>query len=137
MISRFPPRRSDKPGMPTVELFDSVIASSGRLRIMAALASEPQLEFVHLRKRTQLTDGNLCTHTRRLEAAGFVSVQKSFRDRKPVTEVRLTSQGRDALERHARELLNALGMTSSGSYAPAEPYSELVEGTSVEEEWID
>ncbi len=121
--------------MPIVELFDSVIASSGRLRILAALATEPELEFVHLRKRTQLTDGNLCTHTRRLESAGFVSVQKSFRDRKPVTEVRLTSQGRDALERHARELLDALGMTPTGEYSTPTP--ALLEKPIEEEAWID
>lgn len=121
--------------MPIVESFDSVIASSGRLRILAALATEPQLEFVHLRKRTHLTDGNLCTHTRRLESAGFVSVQKSFRDRKPVTQVRLTSQGRDALERHARELLNVLGMTSTGEYAVAAP--ALIEEAVEEDVWID
>ena len=135
MTSRFLQGRSDNPGMPTAELFDSVIASSGRLRILAALASEPQLEFVHLRKRTQLTDGNLCTHTRRLETAGFVSVEKSFRDRKPVTQVRLTSQGRDALERHARELLNALGMTPTGDYATPAP--ALIEDRNDEEVWID
>ncbi len=135
MTSRFLAGRSDKPVMPTAELFDSVIASSGRLRIMAALASEPQLEFVHLRKRTQLTDGNLCTHTRRLESAGFVSVEKSFRDRKPVTQVRLTSQGRDALERHARELLNALGMTFTGEYSTPAP--ALLEEPIEEEVWID
>ena len=121
--------------MPSVELFDSVIASSGRLRILAALAVEPQLEFVHLRKRTHLTDGNLCTHTRRLETAGFVSVQKSFRDRKPVTQVRLTSQGRDALERHARELLIVLGMTSSGEQAIAKP--QLIDESIEDDVWID
>lgn len=121
--------------MPSVESFDSVIASSGRLRILAALAVEPQLEFVHLRKRTHLTDGNLCTHTRILETAGFVSVQKSFRDRKPVTQVRLTRQGRDALERHARELLSVLGMTSTGEQVSARP--ALIEEPIEEEVWID
>ena len=60
--------------MPTAEPFDSVIASSGRLRILAALAAESRLEFVGLRKRTHLTDGNLATHARRLETAGFVTI---------------------------------------------------------------
>lgn len=123
--------------MPSVESFDSVIASSGRLRILAALAVEPQLEFVHLRKRTHLTDGNLCTHTRILETAGFVSVQKSFRDRKPVTQVRLTRQGRDALERHARELLSVLGMTSTGEKSDSKPDLIPEEDAGVEDEWID
>jgi DNA-binding MarR family transcriptional regulator len=125
--------------MPTAEPFDSLIASSGRLRILAALATEPRLEFVGLRKRTHLTDGNLCTHTRRLESAGFVAVEKSFRDRKPVTHVRLTAVGRDALERHARELLAVLGMESVRSAAPtfnsAVPAEVAV--ADAEDDWID
>ena len=135
MTSRFAACPSDKPGMPTVESFDNVIASSGRLRILAALAIEPQLEFVHLRKRTHLTDGNLCTHTRRLETAGFVTVQKSFRDRKPVTKVSLTTQGRNALERHARELLSVLGMTAKGETVT--PVTAAIEEFREEEVWID
>ena len=98
--------------MRTTDTFDSLIASSGRLRILAALASEPQMEFVGLRTRTQMTDGNLATHTRRLESAGFVKVEKVFRDRKPVTCVALTTIGRKALEKHAQELLDILGMAA-------------------------
>ena len=124
--------------MPTAEPFDSLIASSGRLRILAALAVEPQMEFVGLRKRTNLTDGNLCTHTRRLELAGFVAVEKSFRDRKPVTRVRLTQVGRDALERHARELLAVLGMepamTAGTRVVEAVP---AVQFEQPDEDWID
>src|SRR5882724_11202443 len=95
--------------MPLADVaFDPVLASSGRLRILTALAGAPGLEFVQLRLQTRLTDGNLCTHARRLEGAGFIAMEKHFRDRKPVTLVRLTSHGREALERHARELLAAL-----------------------------
>ena len=98
--------------MRTTDSFDSLIASSGRLRILAALAGEPQMEFVGLRTRTQMTDGNLATHTRRLESAGFVKVEKVFRDRKPVTSVQLTMVGRQALEKYAQELLDILGLSS-------------------------
>src|SRR5947209_10948084 len=90
--------------------FDTLIASSGRLRILTALAAEPRMEmnFVQLRRQTGLTDGNLATHTRRLEAAGLVRIDKSFHDRKPVTQVQLTTPGRNALEAHAMQLLKAL-----------------------------
>jgi DNA-binding MarR family transcriptional regulator len=124
--------------MPTAELFDSVIASSGRLRILAALATESRLEFVGLRQRTRLTDGNLATHARRLESAGFVTIEKGFRDRKPITHVNLTATGRDALERHARELLAVLGM-EPGMARPTPPIAPS--NVSVEEaereDWID
>jgi DNA-binding MarR family transcriptional regulator len=92
-----------------VDELDCLIASRGRLRILTALASEARIEFVRLRRQTSLTDGNLACHARRLESAGFVAVEKTFNGRKPVTHLRLTANGRSALERHARELLAALG----------------------------
>jgi DNA-binding MarR family transcriptional regulator len=115
--------------------FDSLIASSGRLQILTALAAEQRMEFVHLRGRTGLTDGNLCTHTRRLEAAGLVRVSKSFRDRKPVTQVELTAGGRAALQDHANQLLRALRDQQA---VAQEAHNSLAEETSQpSEEWID
>jgi DNA-binding MarR family transcriptional regulator len=113
--------------------FESLIASPGRLRILTALAAEPRLEFVRLRQHTHLTDGNLATHARRLETAGLVSIEKTFRDRKPVTHVRLTDAGRHALERHARELLEALGVRRAATEQPAyEPRAAMLD-----DDWID
>jgi DNA-binding MarR family transcriptional regulator len=125
---------------PTVHAaFDSVIASSGRLRILTALAVEARLEFVQLRRCTRLTDGNLCTHARRLESAGFVAIEKEFRDRKPVTHVSLTARGREALERHARELLEALRpqpVTPTAS-PPQPPPHVVTPPSSHEDDWVD
>src|SRR5256885_15684406 len=130
-----PPPVADAPA------FDSLIASSGRLRILTALAAEPRLEFVQLRRHARLTDGNLCTHARRLESAGFIAIEKEFRDRKPVTHVRLTPQGREALERHARELLAALGTRDdrqpASSPAIVTPAQPCPTDPAIEDDWID
>src|SRR5579862_114089 len=115
--------------------FDSLIASSGRLQILTALATEQRMEFVHLRGRTGLTDGNLCTHTRRLEAAGLVRVSKSFRDRKPVTKVELTAGGRAALEHHANQLLEALREQQTIAQEVSRSLEEETHQTA--DEWID
>ena len=88
--------------------FDSLVASPGRLRILTALAEETPQEFVALRRRTELTDGNLSTHAKRLQSAGLVQIRKAFRATKPVTTLELTLAGREALERHARGLLAVL-----------------------------
>ena len=113
--------------------FDSLIASPGRLQILTALVAEPRMEmnFVRLRHQTGLTDGNLATHTRRLEAAGLVRIDKSFQDRKPVTQVQLTPPGRSALELHARQLLQAL----NPSHEATVPETAAEEETG--EVWID
>src|SRR5947209_19710828 len=95
--------------------FNPVITSAGRLQILTALLTTPdrRMDFVHLRRQTGLTDGNLATHTRRLESAGLVQIEKLFRDRRPVTQVHLTAPGRSALESHARQLLDALNATDA------------------------
>jgi DNA-binding MarR family transcriptional regulator len=88
--------------------FDALVANPGRLSILTALAVEEQQEFVQLRQRTSLTDGNLACHARRLAAGGLIEIDKSFRGGKPVTRLTLTIAGRTALETHARRVLAAI-----------------------------
>jgi DNA-binding MarR family transcriptional regulator len=88
--------------------FDALVANAGRLSILTALAVEQQQEFVELRRRTELTDGNLACHARRLATAGLIDIEKSFRNGKPVTRLSLTVAGRAALEAHARRVLAAI-----------------------------
>jgi DNA-binding MarR family transcriptional regulator len=112
---------------------DGLIVNPGRLRILAALASEPRQEFVKLRGVTQMTDGNLTTHARRLRAAGLLAIDKSFRDGKPVTTITLTPKGRTALESHVQSL-----MFSLHPVAPAEPENLPAPIAEFEESaWID
>lgn len=88
--------------------FDSVVANAGRLQILTALAVEERQDFVQLRGVTQLTDGNLSAHAKRLQSAGMLQIDKHFRDGKPVTSFLLTPMGRSALESHVRKLLAAM-----------------------------
>jgi DNA-binding MarR family transcriptional regulator len=88
--------------------FDSLVANAGRLSILTALAVEERQEFVQLRDQTQLTDGNLACHARRLQNGGLIGIDKSIRDGKPVTCLTLTQAGRSALEAHARRVLSAI-----------------------------
>src|SRR6185312_526198 len=59
---------SDKGSM----AFDTLVSNAGRLEILTALAVEETQDFVTLRKRTRLTDGNLASHAKRLQEAGLV-----------------------------------------------------------------
>ena len=81
------------------ELFlqlDRVIHEKGRLAIMSALAASPALAFTELRDLLGMTDGNLTTHIRALQEAGYVSVAKSYQNRRPLTTCSLTRAGRAA-----------------------------------------
>ena len=75
---------------------DRVIHEKGRLGIMSMLAASAELSFTDLRDALGMTDGNLTTHIRTLQEAGYVAVAKSFRNRRPLTTCSLTSAGRKA-----------------------------------------
>ncbi len=124
---------------------DAIIANSGRLKILTALAVEAKQEFVHLRQRTNLTDGNLASHARRLASAGFIQIDKTIRAGKPVTSMMLTIEGRTALESHVRRLMAAIStrrMTNDPSLAAAVAATPAITPVvdnrpSVEDTWID
>jgi DNA-binding MarR family transcriptional regulator len=125
--------------------FDALVANAGRLTILTELAVEERQEFVHLRRRTRLTDGNLAAHARRLEAAGLIAIDKQFRDGKPVTTYLLTPDGRKALESHARRLFAAITQrrvtagihTTAPLAANASSAQSSAEVHHDEDNWID
>lgn len=80
---------------------DPLIHAQGRLRIMAALAvlrAGDEISFPLLQELTELTPGNLSTHLRRLEEAGYLTQHKTFTGRTPATYLRLTPEGRIAFD---------------------------------------
>jgi DNA-binding MarR family transcriptional regulator len=122
--------------------FDSLVTNPGRLRILTALAGEESQPFVELRRRTGLTDGNLATHARRLQSAGFVAIEKSISSGKPLTTLHLTREGRDALLDHARQLEHALAAPRRPELsAPAgiPPPAQLPSPSSTDaaDDWVD
>lgn len=88
---------------------DELIHSRIRLAVVSLLASVDDAEFTFLRERTGATDGNLGAHLRKLENAGYVAVEKTFIDRKPVSRYRLTANGRRAFRAYVERLGRLLG----------------------------
>jgi DNA-binding MarR family transcriptional regulator len=87
-----------------IEKLDRVIHEPARLRIIALLAATESLGFKELKEQLRMTDGNLCVHMRTLEDSGYISVHKSFVNRKPRTEYSLTSAGRQAFRQYIETL---------------------------------
>lgn len=75
---------------------DRVIHEKGRLAIMSLLAASPELSFTELRDALGMTDGNLTTHIKALQQEGYISVAKSYQNRRPLTTCSLTPSGRKA-----------------------------------------
>ena len=75
---------------------DRVIHEKGRLAIMSMLAASTELSFTEMRDALGMTDGNLTTHIRALQQEGYVSVAKSYQNRRRLTTCSLTPAGRKA-----------------------------------------
>ena len=71
---------------------------------MAVLVSVDEAEFIYLREKVGATDGNLSVHLKKLEEAKYISVKKSFIERKPITHYQLTASGRKAFEAYIDSL---------------------------------
>jgi DNA-binding MarR family transcriptional regulator len=90
---------------------DRVIHERMRLGIISALAANDKLSFTDLKKLLNTTDGNISVHARKLEEAGYVTCEKSFKGRVPLTEYSITKDGKKALERylnHMEALIKAM-----------------------------
>lgn len=75
---------------------DRVIHEKGRLALMSMLAATAELSFTEMRDALGMTDGNLTSHIRALQQEGYVSVAKSYQNRRPLTTCSLTAAGRKA-----------------------------------------
>lgn len=95
---------------------DPVIHVPARLRIVVTLAALPEgdsLSFSRLQQLLDLTAGNLITHLRKLEDAGYVTTVKSRGDGAAKTSANLTHAGRAALERYTTTLRRLLDPASA------------------------
>src|SRR6185369_4841709 len=75
-----------------------------RLGIMAALMVNDGVDFNTFKELMEVTDGNLASHLKGLEASSYITVQKTFIGRKPLTRYKVTRQGRKAFETHLQAL---------------------------------
>ncbi|MEU3627996.1 MarR family transcriptional regulator [Amycolatopsis coloradensis] len=96
---------------------DPVIHAQARLRVTVALTSlgpGDRITFPRLQQLLDMTPGNLSTHLRKLEDAGYVEITKAFEHRTPVTLVELTTRGRAAFEEYTKALHRLLEVPGDG-----------------------
>ena len=86
--------------MAIIDGLNKVFESKIRLGIMSVLVANGSADFATLKSLLELTDGNLASHTRHLEDAGYVRCEKSFIGRKPNTMYVITESGRKAFAAH-------------------------------------
>jgi DNA-binding transcriptional ArsR family regulator len=87
-----------------ISKLDRVIHEPGRLMIVALLWGVEECDFLYLLNETGMNKGNLSSHLARLEEAGYVQIEKTYRGKVPQTLLRLTSVGRVAFTRYRKGL---------------------------------
>ncbi|MFQ6125418.1 MAG: winged helix-turn-helix domain-containing protein [Candidatus Heimdallarchaeota archaeon] len=87
-----------------LDTIDKLIHEPARLLIMAHLYVVESADFVFLIQQTGLTWGNLSSHVSKLEAAGYIDIEKEFKGKKPHTMLHLTDKGRAAFRTYQQQM---------------------------------
>jgi len=83
---------------------DRLVHEPARLSILTLLFMLDSADFLYLQHETGLTRGNLSSHLSKLEEAGYIHIEKTYRGKVPLTLCRLTEKGKDAFELYRKQL---------------------------------
>ncbi len=83
---------------------DPLLHSQLRLAVMSILMNVESAEFVYLKEQTNATAGNLSVQLDKLSTADYISIEKSFRGKKPVTTCSITKTGIQAFKKYVKDL---------------------------------
>jgi DNA-binding MarR family transcriptional regulator len=100
------------------QLFRSIIELNrtihepARISVMTLLSVVESADFLFIMNQTGLTQGNLSFHLSKLEAAGYVLVEKTFRNKRPNTLLKLSAEGRKEFRAYIRTVSEFIGSIS-------------------------
>jgi DNA-binding MarR family transcriptional regulator len=88
---------------------DPVIHSRTRLAVLSILVSVKEASFNYLKEMIGTTDGNLSASLSKLEEAGYISIKKAFKGKKPLTTCRISEKGTKAFSEYLKALESYIG----------------------------
>jgi DNA-binding MarR family transcriptional regulator len=95
-----------------VTTLDRLIHEPARLLIVTILSSVASADFLFLQRETGLTKGNLSAHLSKLEEAGYIKIEKTFKGKFPPTVCKLTSVGQKAIRAYRQQLQSFMDKTN-------------------------
>lgn len=93
---------------------DPLLHSQLRLSVMSLLISVREADFTFLQEKTGATSGNLSVQISKLEEAGYLEVDKSFKGKRPNTSCKITKKGLNAFENYVDTLQQYIGNNDNG-----------------------
>jgi len=106
---------------------DRVIHEKGRLAIISLLAATEFLSFTEIRDILKMTDGNVSVHLKTLRQSEYVAITKRVKNRKPLTTVSMTEEGRLAFQKYLADLESIVQSSPFRSSSPSQ--SSLVDSS--------
>ena len=98
------PNDPDVPNLDELAALNGLLQHRVRLAICVLLSKYDAMSFRRLKEVLEEKDGSLGTHLRKLEDAGYLAVDKTYRERRPVTWYQLTAAGQQHLAQHIQNL---------------------------------
>jgi DNA-binding MarR family transcriptional regulator len=83
---------------------DPILHSQLRLAVVSLLVSVKEAEFTYLKEQTNSTAGNLSVQIQKIKEAGYIEVEKKFKDNYPQTICKITPEGVKAFEDYVKIL---------------------------------
>lgn len=96
------------PDLISFQDIDRLVHEPARLRLMAVLYVLDSADFTFVMNQTGMTWGNLSAHMSKLEEAGYLEVEKTFKGKRPNTMLRLTDKGRAAFQAYRQAITRML-----------------------------
>lgn len=91
---------------------DPLLHSELRLAVMSILIGVESADFVYLREQTGATAGNLSVQIDKLQKAGYIEVEKTFKGKMPRTICRITQQGISAFDEYVAAIRDYLNVAT-------------------------
>ena len=85
---------------------DKIIHEPARIAILTLLSVVEKADFLYLKYNTGLTQGNLSSHLAKLENAGYVNIEKTFKGKRPLTRIQLSETGKREFEKYLKTIKN-------------------------------
>jgi DNA-binding transcriptional ArsR family regulator len=102
-------KKKTNPDIKKIIDVDRVIHEPARIAILSLLFVIESADFLFIMNQTGLTQGNLSSHLSKLEDASLIEIMKSFRGKRPHTEIRLTVDGRERFKSYLASVKGFLG----------------------------
>jgi DNA-binding MarR family transcriptional regulator len=99
---------ADEPDFSSLSEVDRLVHEPARLVVMANLYVVESADYMFLMRQAGLTWGNLSAHLSKLEEAGYIQIEKTYRGKRPYTLVRLSEKGRTVFKNYMKQMKTVL-----------------------------